>query len=52
MKLIKDVCNKWIDKKTEEIVKFTHEQLPWKISFENDIVPYSLIIQQDEAELY
>jgi uncharacterized phage-associated protein len=52
LELTENVCKKWKNKKTDEIVKFTHEQLPWKISFENDVVPYSLIIQQDEAKLY
>ena len=52
VEMIKAVCEKWKGKKTSEIVKFTHEQLPWKISFENDEIPYSLIVQQDEAELY
>lgn len=50
--LIKNVCDKWKNKNTTEIVKFTHEQLPWKISFENDNIPYSLIIQQDANKLY
>lgn len=52
LELVKNVCGKWKNRKTDEIVRFTHEQLPWKISFENDVVPYSLIIQQDEAKLY
>lgn len=52
IKLVKTVCLKWKNKKTEDIVKFTHDQLPWKISFENDEIPYSLIIQEDEAALY
>jgi uncharacterized phage-associated protein len=52
LELTENVCKKWQNKKTDEIVKFTHEQLPWKISFDNDVVPYSLIIQQDEAKLY
>jgi uncharacterized phage-associated protein len=50
--LVKTICEKWRNKSTDEIVKFTHEQLPWKISFDNDGIPYSLIIQQDEATLY
>jgi len=50
--LTQGICSKWKDKKTEEVVKFTHGQFPWKVSFENDEIPYSLIIQQDEATLY
>jgi uncharacterized phage-associated protein len=52
LELVQKVCAKWKNKKTAEVVKFTHEQLPWKISFENDAIPYSLIVQQDEATLY
>ena len=52
IKIVKKICSKWKNKKTSEIVKFTHEQLPWKISFENDEIPYSLIVQEDEAALY
>jgi len=52
LEFVDKVCKKWKKKRTEEIVKFTHEQLPWKISFENDVIPYSLVIQQDEAKLY
>lgn len=50
--VVKKICNKWKNKETSQIVKFTHEQLPWKISFSNQEVPYSLIIQQDEDKLY
>ncbi len=52
LKIIQKICQKWKSKTTEEIVKFTHEQIPWKISFKNEEIPYSLIIQQDEATLY
>lgn len=52
IKLVQEICSKWKDKKTEEIVKFTHDQLPWKISFVNDEIPYELITQEDEAALY
>lgn len=52
LETIKKVCQKWKNKSTNEIVKFTHEQVPWKISFDNGEVPYSLIIQQDAARLY
>lgn len=52
IKIIQKICSKWKNKKTEDIVKFTHDQIPWKISFNNGEIPYSLIIQQDEATLY
>ncbi len=52
LKIIKKICDKWRDRKTGEIEKFTHNQIPWKISFDKDEVPYSLIIQQNERKLY
>ncbi len=50
--LVSKICSKWKNKKTEDIVKFTHEQFPWKVSFADDEIPYNLIIQEDEATLY
>ena len=52
LELVKRVCEKWKDIKTKEIVDFTHEQIPWKISFKDREVPYSLIIQQNPHEVY
>lgn len=52
MLIVKQVCGKWKGKKTADIVDFTHNQIPWKISFIGDEIPYSLIVQQDEATLY
>lgn len=52
LKIVENVCAKWKGKKTGDIVDFTHKQLPWQISFDNDVIPYSLIIQEDEATLY
>jgi uncharacterized phage-associated protein len=52
LELVQAVCDKWRNKKTEAIVKFTHDQFPWKVSFCDDEVPYSLIIQENEATLF
>lgn len=49
---IKQVCAKWKGKKTDEIVRFTHDQLPWKICRENEIIPYELIIQEKPDHIY
>lgn len=49
---VKKVCEKWKGKNTREVVGFTHKQTPWKISFDGDVVPYSLIIQEDESMLF
>ncbi len=50
--IVKKVCEKWKGKITKEVVSFTHKQMPWKISFDGDVVPYSLIIQEDESMLF
>ncbi len=52
LELVREVCAKWKNKRTEEIVKFTHNQFPWKIAFDDDEIPYSLIIQENEAALF
>lgn len=52
LSFVKEVCAKWKGKNTEEIVRFTHEQLPWKICRENDIIPYEIITQEDPENVY
>jgi len=51
-KLIKNVSQKWQGKRTEEIVKFTHEQLPYKICSPGEVIPYELITQQNPEDVY
>lgn len=51
-KLIKQICDQWKDKRTEEIVNFTHEQKPWKMCREGEYIPYELIIQEDPDHVY
>lgn len=51
-KLIKDISLKWRDKRTAEIVKFTHDQLPYQICDDNEIIPYGLITQEDPDHVY
>lgn len=50
--LIKDISDKWRGKRTQEIVKFTHEQLPYLICEDNEIIPYGLITQEDPDNVY
>ncbi len=50
--LIKNIAKKWKDKKTNEIVNFTHNQLPYLISRDNEIIPYELITQEDPEYVY
>lgn len=51
-KLMKEVWQNWRDANTEEIVRFTHEQLPYKLSFDSEIIPYELITQEDPDNVY
>jgi len=52
MTLIKDIHKKWKDKNTAEIVNFTHNQLPYLIADEEEIISYQLITQEDPHEVY
>ncbi|MEN9524028.1 MAG: hypothetical protein RL536_97 [Candidatus Parcubacteria bacterium] len=51
-KLIKVISAKWKDKNTKEIVAFTHNQLPYSICSENEIIPYELITQENPGDVY
>ena len=50
--LIKKISAKWKNKKTAEIVNFTHNQLPYKICEENELIPYGLITQENPDYVY
>ena len=50
--LIRNIAKKWKEKKTNEIVNFTHNQLPYLISRDNEIIPYELITQEDPEYVY
>lgn len=50
--LIEDIYIKWKDKKTREIVDFTHNQLPYRICASDEIIPYELITQEDPDHVY
>ncbi len=52
LELIKKISKKWQNKKTREIVNFTHGQLPYKLCSLNEIMPYELIIQEDPEYVY
>lgn len=49
---IKEICELWKDKPTQEIVNFTHEQKPWKMCRDGEYIPYSLIIQEDPSHVF
>lgn len=50
--LIKKVCAEWRDKTTNEVVEFVYKQLPWQICYENEIIPYGLITQEEPEKIY
>lgn len=52
IKLIREIAKKWCHHNTESIVDFTHEQLPWKISRDHEVIPYELITQEEPENVY
>jgi transcriptional regulator with XRE-family HTH domain len=46
------ICDFWKDRRTSEVVNFTHEQKPWKACRDGEYIPYSLIIQEDPGRVY
>lgn len=51
-RMIKQLAKAWKDKQTSEIVDFTHDQLPWQICREGEVIPYSLITQEEPDAVY
>jgi len=52
LSLMKKISTKWKNKRTQEIVDFTHEQLPYKLCSSDETIPYELMIQQDPDYVY
>ncbi|MBP6914389.1 DUF4065 domain-containing protein [Candidatus Parcubacteria bacterium] len=50
--LMKKIAKKWKNKKTQEIVNFTHNQLPYSLCRDNELIPYELITQEDPDSVY
>lgn len=50
--LMDKISLKWKNRRTNEIVEFTHNQLPYKICQQDEIIPYELITQQDPDDVY
>lgn len=50
--LMKKIAVKWKDKNTNEIVNFTHNQLPYFLCRDNELIPYELITQEDPGVVY
>ena len=51
-KMVAEIGKAWQGKQTSEIVNFTHEQLPWQICREGEVIPYGLITQEDPEKVY
>ena len=47
--LMNKIGKKWKNKKTQEIVNFTHNQLPYFLCRDNEFIPYELITQEDSV---
>ena len=50
--LIEKIGRAWRDKSTDDIVSFTHEQLPWQICRDGEVIPYGLITQEEPERVY
>ena len=50
--LIKKIGKEWSGKPTDDIVNFTHDQLPWQICRDGEIIPYGLITQEEPERVY
>ena len=52
MNLLQKIAKKWKDKNTQEIIDFTHQQLPRMICGDKEIIPYDLITQEEVDNVY
>lgn len=52
MALIQAIWKKWESAKTEEIVRFTHEQVPYANAEENGNLSYESIMQEDPLYIF
>ena len=52
VELMKKISTKWKGKRTQEIVDFTHEQLPYKLCAPDEVIPYELITQENQEYVY
>jgi uncharacterized phage-associated protein len=49
---IERVVDRWKDATTQEIVEFTHNQMPWQICAPNEVIPYLLITQEEPDHVF
>lgn len=51
-KFMEKIDEKWKGKRTADIVKFTHKQMPYMFAEDNDIVSYDIFTQENPDEIY
>lgn len=52
LELVKAICKKWKKADTQQIVDFTHKQIPWKVCREREVIPYTLINNEAPEDVY
>ena len=52
MKRVIDISKKWKKSSTSDIVRWTHNQLPYRLCRDGEIIPYSLITQEEGEQIY
>ncbi len=50
--VIDKICNYWKDKRTSEIVNFTHSQKPWREHLDGEYIPYESILDEPSNHIY
>ena len=52
LNLIQEICKKWKNASTQDIVDFTHKQIPWKVCKDREVIPYTLINNEAPENVY
>jgi len=52
LELVQAICKKWKTSNTQEIVDFTHKQIPWMVCKDREVIPYSLINNESPENVY
>ena len=50
--LIEKIVDKWSGANVDQIVDFTHNQLPWQVTRPNEFIPYELITQEEPDNVF
>lgn len=50
--VIDKICDYWKEKRTSEIVNFTHSQKPWKDRIDGEYIPYESIKDEPSNRIY